>query len=56
MIRLEEFRIEDWAGNICFNERFNDWYKAEDFLSGRLGDDYETDRGEYYILRENENE
>lgn len=44
--------IRDWAGNwLAFDgrDRFPSWDDAEEFLSERLGDQYETDRGEYYI-------
>jgi hypothetical protein len=55
-----KFIIKDWAGNTpTFNldstPSFIDFDAAEDFLTGFLGDDYETDRGEYYIC-EAENE
>lgn len=45
------FIIEDWAGNICFKgQEFNTFDDAEDFLSEKLGDEYETDRQEYEIV------
>jgi hypothetical protein len=45
------FIIQDWAGNVCFHgKEFTDWDDAECFLCEILGDDYETDRGEYYIV------
>ena len=41
--------IKDWAGNICFKGKtFKDFDDAEEFLSIKLGDDYETDRQEYF--------
>jgi len=44
------FRIIDWAGNVCFfGKTFDDFDDAEEFLCEKLGDDYETDRQEYYI-------
>jgi hypothetical protein len=44
------FIIEDWAGNVCFRgKEFNDFDEAEGFLCETLDDDYETDRGEFYI-------
>ena len=43
--------ITDWAGNICFGGiSFNDFEDAEAWLAEKLGDDYETDREEYYIV------
>ena len=43
--------IKDWADNIMFNsESFNSFDDAESFLSEFLGDDYETDRQEYFII------
>jgi hypothetical protein len=45
-----KYIIIDWASNVCFNAtEFASFDDAEDFLSETLGDDYETDRGEYYI-------
>lgn len=56
------FIIQDWAANILdFKGRFTrpelavpkefaTWDDAEDYLSELLGDAYETDRGEYYII------
>ena len=43
--------IKDWAGNVCFNNQsFNDFDDAEDFLASELGEDYDTDRQEYWIV------
>lgn len=43
--------IIDWAGNVCFHGKtFKDFDDAEEFLIEKLGDDYETDRSEYYIV------
>ena len=48
---MGKFIIKDWASNVCFEEKeFETFYDAEDFLSEKLGDDYEEDRGEYYIV------
>lgn len=45
-----KFVIIDWASNVCFQgTEFNSFDEAEEFLSERLGNNYETDRGEYYI-------
>lgn len=49
-----KFIIKDWAGNVpTFNLKhvptFISFDDAEDFLTDYLGDNYETDRGEYYI-------
>lgn len=57
--------IQDWAGNRLdsydFKYRrkdlvnklmvFGSFDDAEEWLSEKLGDNYETDRGEYYIER-----
>lgn len=42
--------IQDWAGNLMNFGRFESFEDAEDFLSEKLDDDYETDRQEYYII------
>ncbi len=41
--------IEDWAGNLMKFGEFKSFEDAEDFLCEKLGDDYETDRGEYTV-------
>lgn len=48
--------IKDWAGNFCFcssdrvkKSAFKTFEEAEEFLSEALGDNYDTDRQEYYI-------
>jgi hypothetical protein len=42
--------IKDWADNDVFGAKeFSSADDAEDFLAEKLGDAYETDRGEYYI-------
>lgn len=44
------FFIKDWADNTCFGGlEFKDFDDAEDFLCEKLGNEYETDRQEYYI-------
>lgn len=54
-IKKERFVIIDWAGNHLFqDETWADFDDAEEFLSLRLGDDYETDREEYYIVPESD--
>ena len=51
IISENNFHIKDWAGNICYNgQTFNDFDDAEDFLCMELGDNYDTDRQEYYIM------
>lgn len=45
------FIIVDWINNICFNgKEFKTFDDGEEFLCEFLGDNYETDRGEYYII------
>lgn len=60
-----KFVIQDWAGNFLqytgkfqfgaygklpgVPMEFQSWDDAEDWLSEKLGDAYESDRGEYYI-------
>lgn len=45
--------IQDWAGNVCFNgKEFASFDDAEEFLSEKLDDNYEEERGEYYIVEE----
>jgi hypothetical protein len=46
------FIIRDWAGNLMDFGRFETWDDAEDFLSERLEEAYETDRQEYFIERD----
>lgn len=45
------WKIIDWAGNLI-KSGFTDFNDAEDWLSEKLGDNYETDRGEYYAVPE----
>jgi hypothetical protein len=46
-----KFEIQDWTGNICFNGKtFKSFEDAEEFLSEKLGESYETDREEYCVL------
>jgi hypothetical protein len=43
--------IQDWAGNVQFHgQEFDSFDDGEEFLCETLGDDYETDRGEYYVI------
>lgn len=61
-----EWVIVDWAGNVMnFQKRFvlpqsavplvfESFYDAEESLSELLGDNYETDRGEYYVMERKE--
>ena len=52
----ETWIIKDWANNICFNgQAFDDYLDAEDFLASELGDNYDTDRQEYYIMIPHQN-
>lgn len=45
--------IKDWASNVCFNgKEFESFEDGEEFLCEKLGDNYEEDRQEYYILQE----
>lgn len=46
------FVIQDWAGNLMDFGRFETWDDAEEFLCIKLDNDYETDRGEYYIIED----
>lgn len=47
---MNNYRILDWAGNLCFTTKtFKTFEDGEAFLSRILGNDYETDRQEYYI-------
>lgn len=44
------FKILDWYGNVCFkNQSFESFDDAEAFLCVVLDEQYEDDRGEYYI-------
>ncbi|NBW19804.1 MAG: hypothetical protein EBR82_68710 [Caulobacteraceae bacterium] len=61
----EQFIIQDWASNTlqhtgkfnfgCYGKElgvpmfFESWEDAESYLHELLGDDYATDRGEYFI-------
>lgn len=46
------FNILDWAGNVCFKgQLFKSFDDAEEFLCVVLDDQYEDDRGEYYITK-----
>ena len=47
--------IQDWTGKVCFfGETFKSFDDAEEFLSEKLDDNYEEERGEYYIVNEDE--
>lgn len=49
-----EYRIVDWVNNEMFaGKLFDSFDDAECYLSEFLGDEYDEDRGEYYIV-ENE--
>lgn len=49
------FHIQDWIGNIMYGGKtWSSWDDAEDYLAEQLDDDYETDRGEYFILEAEE--
>jgi len=48
----QKWHIIDWAGNSVFGgDTFDSFDDAEEFLSVKLGDDYETDRGEYDVVQ-----
>ena len=57
--RQSMFKIIDWAGNEIMQKKgklwvdlsFKSFDDAEDYLAIKTGDDYETDRGEYYIVK-----
>jgi hypothetical protein len=50
-----KYIITDWMSNVCFDGReFKSFDHAEEYLSGRLGDLYETYREEYYIIEASE--
>lgn len=53
--RQEPWIIQDWAGNLMDFGRFKTFEDAEEFLCEKLNDDYETDRGEYYIIEDTRN-
>lgn len=45
--------IQDWTGKRCFGGfEFESFDDAEAWLADKLGDDYEEDRQEYYIVEE----
>lgn len=49
--------ITDWMNNVCFDsieQEFNSFDDAEEFLCEWLQDDYEDERGEYFITEYNE--
>ena len=46
-----KWHIVDWTNALMFDgKKFSSSEEAEDFLSEKLGDAYETDRGEYDII------
>lgn len=47
---MNRFIIQDWAGNVMNFGTFNTFDDAEEFLCLKLDENYETDRGEYYIV------
>jgi hypothetical protein len=59
---MKAWIIVDWAGNYPFNKynkngpgvtsdiSFETFEDGEEFLSEFLGDNYETDRQEYYVI------
>lgn len=53
---MKTFIIQDWTGKRMQlkgqEEVFDSFESAEDHLSEFLGDRYETERGEYYIVQE----
>lgn len=54
----QQWEIRDWADNlISFKGRpveFESFDDGEEVLSEELGDNYETDRGEYYVVPKKE--
>ena len=44
------YKIYDWTGADLGHGNFKKFDDAEEFLCEFLNDNYETDRGEYYIL------
>lgn len=43
--------IKDWAGNLKFNGKsFESFEDGEDFLCQFLGDNYDTDRQEFFVI------
>lgn len=50
------WKITDWAGNdlTYYHGKFESFEDAEERLELFLGDDYETDRQEYYIEEDEE--
>lgn len=53
---MKKYIIKDWAGNLIkFENRpylYDSFEDAEEILCEELNDNYETDRGEYYIVEE----
>jgi hypothetical protein len=45
------FKIKDWTGREMFdNAEFDTFEDAEEFLAIMLGDEYDEERGEFYII------
>ena len=45
------FKIIDWAGNeIKTPNDFESFEDGEEYLCEKLGDKYEDERGEYYVV------
>ena len=53
-MKRKQFKIIDWAGNdlTYHHGLFKSFDEAEEALSEFLGDIYETDRQEYYIVED----
>ena len=51
LAKRESWIVKDWAGNLMDFGRFKSFEDAEEFLSEKLGDNYATDREEYYFER-----
>lgn len=48
---MKTWVIQDWTGAVKFAGReFKSFEDAEEFLSRKLGDDYDTDRQEFEIV------
>lgn len=52
---MKKWIIIDWMSNICFNGvEFDSFDDGEEFLCEELGDNYEIDRQEYYVVEKGE--
>jgi hypothetical protein len=48
---MHKFIIVDWINNVVFHGKtFKSFDDAEEFLDEKLGESYETDRQEYFII------